>query len=441
MTPLERKWFAVVFGIVLSGLFYRSGVPVEALTLEADGFHETLSVPTISSFMTVETVLIPQSSVRSEAENVHACDQPMLCLWTISRRSRETTLNVSSRKVDSVALSQYVSTLSKTVNRDPKNTVFSETPDKTVTLAEASQNGLTLDENATVTAIRTAIETGSDTVTLPVKTVAPAISSTDPTTLGLTGIVAEATTNFRSSPKNRVFNINRALEQFQGVLIAPGENFSFVRQLGEVDGEHGYLPELVIKANKTEPEFGGGICQVSTTVFQTAIKAGLKITARRNHTYPVSYYKPYGMDATVYVPKPDLSFTNNTPGHILILSSVQGTSLTFRFYGTVDGRQVAIDGPHILESNPDGSMKTTFNQKVTDASGNVLINDDFPSNYKSPSLFPHPQDYTVKPADWSKKQWDDYLATKATTATTQPVPATQASQITATSIGNAIDSN
>ncbi|MEI7750242.1 MAG: VanW family protein [Candidatus Moraniibacteriota bacterium] len=428
MTSSERKRLAVVFGMVLSGLFCRSGIRAEALSLEADGFHETLPVPTISSFMTVETVLIPRSSVRSEIENVHVCDQPMLCLWTLSRRSRETTLNVSSRKVDSVALSKYVSTLAQTVNRDPKNTVFGETPDKTVTLIKTGQDGLTLDENAATTAIRTAIETGDDTVALPVKTVSPTISSTDPSELGLTSVVAEATTNFRGSPKNRIFNINRALEQFQGVLIAPGENFSFVKQLGEVDGEHGYLPELVIKANKTEPEFGGGICQVSTTVFQTAIKAGLKITARRNHAYPVSYYKPYGMDATVYVPKPDLSFTNNTPGYILILSSVQGTSLTFRFYGTTDGRQVAIDGPHILESNPDGSMKTTFNQKVTDASGNVLINDDFPSNYKSPSLFPHPQDYTVKPTDWSKKQWEDYLAAKAIAATPQPTVTSPTSQ-------------
>ncbi len=398
MTPSERKRFAVMFGISLSGFFFRFTIPVEALSLTSDGFQETVPASTVSSLLTVETALIPKSTVRSEIENVRSCAQPMLCLWTLSRRSRETTLHISSRKTDPVALSRYVSTLSATVNREPKNPVFGETPEKTVTLLNAGQNGLTLDESAAIVAIRTAIETGNDTVALPTNVTPPSITSSDPAALGITDLIAEATTNFRGSPKNRVFNINRALEQFQGILIAPGENFSFVRQLGEVDGEHGYLPELVIKDNKTEPEFGGGICQVSTTLFRTAITAGMKITARRNHAYPVSYYKPYGMDATVYIPKPDLTFINNTPGHILVVASVEGTTLTFRFYGTKDGRQVAIDGPHILESNPDGSMKTLFTQKVTDASGNVMINDPFPSSYKSPSLFPHPQDPTVNPA-------------------------------------------
>jgi vancomycin resistance protein YoaR len=321
-----------------------------------------------------------------------------------------------------VAISRYVSTLSAKVNRDPKNPIFGETAEKTITVLESGKDGLELDESAAVASIRLAVEADRETVSLPVSATPPTIGSTDPAALGIRELVAEGTTNFRGSPKNRIFNINRALEQFQGVLIVPGAEFSFVKQLGDVDGEHGYLPELVIKNNKTEPEFGGGICQVSSTMFRTAINGGMKITARRNHAYPVSYYKPYGMDATVYIPAPDFRFVNNTPGNILILSSVEGTSLTFRFYGTKDGRQVEIDGPHILESNPDGSMKTTFSQKVTDSSGTVLFNDTFPSSYKSPSLFPHPQDLTVKPADWSKKQWDAFVASKA--VVTAPKPAT-----------------
>jgi len=410
-----------VFGIVLSGLFFRSEAPIEALSVEAEGFHEALPISTVSSFMKVEATLLLKSAFRSEIENVHACDKPILCLWTLSRRSRETTLATFSKKADSTAISRYVSKLSAQVNREPSDPTFGETPEKTVILLEPGKNGLALDESAAVISIRDAIEAGNDSISLPVKTTPPGISSTDPTELGIRELVAEGTTNFRGSPKNRIFNINRALEQFKGVIIAPGGEFSFVKRLGDVDGEHGYLPELVIKENKTEPEFGGGICQVSTTMFRTAVYAGMKITARRNHAYPVSYYKPYGMDATVYVPKPDFRFVNNTPGHILVLPSIQGTSLTFRFYGTNDGRKVEIDGPSILESNPDGSMKTVFSQKVTDALGNILIDDDFPSNYKSPSLFPHPQDFTEKPADWSKKQWEEYLAAKAAAAAPKPV--------------------
>ncbi len=421
MIPAKREQSAILFGMLFSAFFALHGSTSQALTIEADGFHESVPASTVSSFMTVETTLVPRSAFRSEIENVHACTDKILCLWSLSRRSRETTFTTSSRKTDSVAISRYVSTLSGKVNREPKNPTFGETTDKTIAILDAGKDGLTLDESAAVASIRTAIEAGKDTVSLPVKVAPPTIGSTDPSELGIRELVAEGTTNFRGSPKNRIFNINRALEQFQGVLIAPGAEFSFVKQLGDVDGEHGYLPELVIKNNKTEPEFGGGICQVSSTMFRTAVNAGMKITARRNHAYPVSYYKPYGMDATVYVPNPDLRFINNTPGHILVLSSVEGTSLTFRFYGTKDGRQVEIDGPHILESNPDGSMKTTFSQKVTDSSGAVLFDDKFPSSYKSPSLFPHPQDLTVKPADWSKKQWDAFVASKAVVTAPKPV--------------------
>lgn len=226
--------------------------------------------------------------------------------------------------------------------------------------------------------------------------------------------LAKGTTNFAGSPKNRIYNIKRALEQFQGVTIEPGEEFSFVKHLGSVDGEHGYLPELVIKQNQTVPEFGGGICQVSSTMFRAALYSGMKITARKNHAYAVKYYKPYGLDATIYIPKPDLSFVNNTPGKILIWYTIEGSNLTFSFYGVNDGRQVALDGPHILYTRPDGSMGTNVTQIVKDKLGSTLFTQSFPSTYKSPSLFPHPGQepvLTSKPSGWSKKEWKTYQQT------------------------------
>ena len=166
---------------------------------------------------------------------------------------------------------------------------------------------------------------------------------------------------------------------------------------------------MVIKQNTTEPEFGGGICQISTTAFRAALYSGLKITARRNHAHPVSYYNPQGMDATVYIPTPDLKFINNTPGYILIQTKIEGTILTFDFYGTGDGRKVELIGPKVLEHNPDGSMKTTLVQKVTDANGNVIINDTFNSNYNSPNNYPHPgQILAAKPRNWTDDQWKTY---------------------------------
>jgi vancomycin resistance protein YoaR len=228
--------------------------------------------------------------------------------------------------------------------------------------------------------------------------------------LNINTLIGEGTSNFRGSPKNRIFNINVATNRFNGILIKPGEDFSFVKVLGPVDAENGYLPELVIKRDKTEPEFGGGICQVSTTTFRAAIYSGLKITARRNHAYPVGYYNPQGLDATVYIPWPDLRFINNTPGYILIQTKIEGTQLIFQFYGTDDGRKTEIVGPKILERKPDGSMKTTFTQKVSDSDGKVFIEDIFNSNYDSPNKYPHPGEEILKekPKDWTKGEWRAY---------------------------------
>jgi vancomycin resistance protein YoaR len=306
-----------------------------------------------------------------------------------------------------------VSDLTERVTRDSENATFSADENGAIIVTKQEQPGLKLDEKASVQLIADRIrseDSNTTDITLAVETVQPTIVASDRDRLGLKELVGQGKTNFKGSTKNRIYNINRALQQFQGALIAPGETFSFVTVLGEVDGEHGYLPELVIKDNQTLPEFGGGICQVSTTAFRAAINTGLKIVERRNHAYPVHYYYPYGMDATVYVPKPDLRFTNNTPGYILMQSSISGTELTFNFFGSKDGRTVKIDGPHILESNPDGSMKTVFSQLVTDASGEEIVKDSFWSNYKSPSLFPHPGEEIIKekPAGWSKREWDNY---------------------------------
>ncbi len=387
-------------------------IPVSALTIESGSFREEVPQEMISSWIFIDTVVVPTSLTRSEIENTAFCQSAVLCEWSLSRKSREFTAVRSRISVNKSEVRPFVTSVAVRANREPKNAVFGEDENKNVIAVVPSEEGIVLDEDQSVDAIASALESKESLAVLPAKKTAPAIQSSDIERLGLRELLSEGVTDFAGSPANRVFNIKRALRQYQGLLIAPGEKFSFVENLGEVDGANGYLPELVIKYNKTEPEFGGGICQVSTTVFRAAINAGLKVVGRKNHAYPVSYYKPYGMDATIYIPNPDLSFINNTPNHILIQAKIDGTKLTFRFYGTKDGRTVSIDGPYILESNPDGSMKTTFSQKVIDAKGETIINDAFPSSYKSPSLFPKFTMLNEKPKEWNKKQWENYLAEK-----------------------------
>jgi vancomycin resistance protein YoaR len=373
----------------------------------------------MDAWTTVDTSERIDRFLRSEIEETNWCTGNHLisCDFFLSRNSRLHTIITHHTTIREESLKNSVMQTAKELDEKPQNAILA-IKDNTMIIEQPEQSGFQVDIEQTVEAVRTILLTSHDeTVTLdaPGTLLEATTKGSDIERLGIKDLIAEGSTNFSGSPKNRIFNINRSLQQFQGVLIAPGEEFSFVNYLGPVDEESGYLPELVIKNNRTEPEFGGGICQVSSTVFRTAIFAGLKITARRNHAYPISYYRPYGMDATIYIPNPDLRFINNTPGHIFLQSSISGTKLTFQMYGTRDGRQVAVDGPHILESNPDGSMRTIFTQEVSNAEGQNFIRDSFRSNYKSPSLFPHPGDeiLKVKPADWSKRQWEEYEKTHA----------------------------
>jgi len=163
----------------------------------------------------------------------------------------------------------------------------------------------------------------------------------------ITEIIGTGHSSFSGSPANRRHNIAIGAASVQGLLIAPGEEFSLIKTLGDIDASTGYLPELVIKDNKTVPEYGGGLCQVATTVFRSALASGLPISARRNHSYRVSYYEPAGTDATIYDPWPDFKFINDTSNYILIQSRIEGDDLYFDFWGTSDGRIVTSTAPTI----------------------------------------------------------------------------------------------
>jgi vancomycin resistance protein YoaR len=124
----------------------------------------------------------------------------------------------------------------------------------------------------------------------------------------------------------------------------------------------------------------------------------------------VQYYAPQGLDATVYIPKPDLMFLNYTPNYILIQTRIEGTQLIFDFFGTSDGRETKIVGPFVTERGDAGAMKTIVTQEVYGTDGNLLRKADFKSNYDSPSKYPHPgqEKITEKPTNWSSKEWKAY---------------------------------
>jgi len=180
--------------------------------------------------------------------------------------------------------------------------------------------------------------------------------------LGIKEIIGTGKSNFAGSPKNRRHNIATGAAALSGLLIKPGETFSVIKALGEINGEAGYLQELVIKGDRTIPEYGGGLCQIGTTVFRAVLQSGLPILERRNHSYRVVYYEPAGTDATIYNPKPDLLFTNDTANHILIQARIVKDDIYFDFWGTKDERKVEVGAPviyNIKSAGPTIKIETT----------------------------------------------------------------------------------
>jgi vancomycin resistance protein YoaR len=175
-------------------------------------------------------------------------------------------------------------------------------------------------------------------------------------------MVGTGHSNFAGSPSNRRHNIKVGIDALHGLIIKPEEEFSLVKALGAIDASTGYLPELVIKGDKTIPEYGGGLCQVATTLFRSALASGLPITARQNHSYRVSYYEPAGTDASIYDPWPDVKFINDTGNDILIQANIENNDLYLEFWGTKDGRKISISEPviyNIVKPPPTKIIKTT----------------------------------------------------------------------------------
>jgi len=224
-----------------------------------------------------------------------------------------------------------------------------------VVVSSVSQDGLALNREKSQIEIENAIlarispETSTSdpkNVSLKVNITKPEIDSAKLAEYGLKELVGTGTTSFVKSPSNRIHNINIGTTAISGALVKPGDTFSTLGRLGKIDASTGYLPELVIKNNKTLPDYGGGLCQVSTTLFRAALAAGVKITERQNHSYRVSYYEPpIGMDATIFDPSPDFQFINNYSSYIFIQGKISGTKITFEFYGTKDSRQIEIGTP------------------------------------------------------------------------------------------------
>ncbi|KAB8144850.1 vanomycin resistance protein VanB [Chloroflexia bacterium SDU3-3] len=224
-------------------------------------------------------------------------------------------------------------------------------------IAEEGTTGWRLRQPEAVQAISQTLWLAQRTVDLPVEELRPQVTAATLPSLGIVELVGEGRSSFAGSAAYRIQNIKAGAARMDGVLIPPDAEFSFNTQLGEVDEAHGFVEGYAVIGNRTQLEWGGGVCQDSTTLFRAAFWAGLPITERHAHPFYISWYDDYafpdaagpGMDAAIYTGVSDMKFVNDT-GHWLLLDAQvdeKNAVLAMRLYGTKPDRTVAAIGPEI----------------------------------------------------------------------------------------------
>ncbi|MBT3538789.1 VanW family protein [Candidatus Parcubacteria bacterium] len=258
------------------------------------------------------------------------------------------------------------------VNIEPHDAKFQIGTNGKVVEFQGSRPGVGVDVEGTYKAINDAViertlhdEGVTKAVTLLNEQVEPNIKTGEVNDLGIEEILGIGHSKFLHSTPNRLKNISHAANnKLNGLLIKPGEEFSLINTLKPFTYEGGYSADYTIKGDKMVKEIGGGLCQIGTTMFRTAMNAGLKITERREHSLAVPYYNDLvsgnpGVDATIYDPHPDLRFVNDTGNYILITSDLNLATedLRFYFWGTSDGRKARYTSPVVSRWIPAGEPR------------------------------------------------------------------------------------
>jgi vancomycin resistance protein YoaR len=301
------------------------------------------------------------------------------------------------------------------INKDPVDALV-QFENNRVTAFRTSENGRVVDMqeldnklSQKASDVVSAQETKIFYIPLTVKVLEPEITTEKANDLGIKELIGVGTSLYQGSIEGRIFNVSLASTRLNGVIIKPDEVFSFNKALGDVSAFTGYRQAYIIQNGRTVLGDGGGVCQVSTTLFRAALDAGLPITERWPHAYRVHYYEEDsdpGIDATVYAPVNDLKFKNDTKNYILIQTAIDPAilRLTFYLYGAKDGRISTVGKPVILSQTPPpptlyqddptlpkGTLKQVdfaawganiyFTREVK-KNGKTIISDKFVSNYR-----------------------------------------------------------
>lgn len=312
-------------------------------------------------------------------------------------------------------LDNHLQDLNERVSISVQNALFNFNNGK-VTAFKPSRRGRRLNYEQTLQAFELSLKQIPKSteslikIAIVVEIIEPSISTDTVNAFGIRELVGKGYSEFKGSIPGRIHNVALAAAKLNGLLIKPGETFSFNKALGDISASTGFQQAYIIQEGRTVLGDGGGVCQVSTTLFRAALNAGLPIIERHAHAYRVGYYeqagvKP-GIDATVYSPSVDLQFKNNTPAYILIQTKIdiKNLNLAFEFYGASDNRKAEIFDHQVWGITPPlptlyqddltlplGTVKqvdfaapgtnSSFNYKVT-RNGETLEDTKFVSNFR-----------------------------------------------------------
>ena len=306
-------------------------------------------------------------------------------------------------RIGGAGATSWFAALAKRVDRKPVDADWAV--GKNGVRVSPDQPGYLLDvPRSTQAVLRAALVTAPElrSANLTVQRVAAKRTTAEATAMDIKGLVASYQTFYGGDP-NRIHNVQLVSHLVDKHVIAPGETFSFNGATGARTEDKGFRVAPVIINGELKTGLGGGVCQVSTTVFNAAYEAGLPIVSRTNHALYISHY-PQGRDATVNYPDTDLKFTNDT-GHWLLLRTWVGpSSLTVALYGTPLHRRVVSEtsplvvtgpppvtkikdpslfvGQTVVEASGSPSLKTSNKRTVYDAAGKLLSDTTFYSSYR-----------------------------------------------------------
>lgn len=233
----------------------------------------------------------------------------------------------------------------------PKDAKLIVTPEETVMIAESSK-GWGVDVEDSYKQLQEIIKQDREpSMKIKMVEIIPKETTNNIRKLKINGVLAKFTTRFNTAKRNRTYNIRVAAAALDGQVIKPGEVFSFNKIVGPRSQEAGYKTALIILNNEFVEDLGGGVCQVSSTLYNALLRADVQILQRSSHSLVITYV-PLGQDAAVAYGVKDLKFKNNLPCAIIIKSSVVGNSLTFKLLGDTALRKTVSISNTIIKESP-----------------------------------------------------------------------------------------